>query len=45
MASSWGSFPDKKVYFIIWFIAGVIGSIFIFSRLRSLNRIVRDAGA
>ena len=42
MASSWGSFPDKKVYFIIWFIAGVIGSVFIFSRLRSLNRIVRE---
>jgi POT family proton-dependent oligopeptide transporter len=42
MTSSWGSFPDKRVYFIIWFIAGVIGSAFIFARIGSLNRIVRD---
>ncbi|HWB91735.1 MAG TPA: peptide MFS transporter, partial [Puia sp.] len=26
MTSSWGSFPDKRVYFILWFIAGVVGS-------------------
>jgi len=42
MASSWGSFPDKRIYFIIWFIAGLIGSVFIFSRIRWLNRIVRE---
>lgn len=42
MASSWGSFPDKRIYFIIWTVAGVIGSIFIFGRIRSLSRIVRE---
>jgi len=42
MASSWGTFPDKRIYFIIWFIAGVIGSAFIFSRIRSLSRIVSE---
>jgi proton-dependent oligopeptide transporter, POT family len=42
MTSSWDKFPDKRVYFLIWFIAGVIGSALIFSRIRSLNRIVRE---
>jgi POT family proton-dependent oligopeptide transporter len=42
MTSSWGSFPDKRVYFIIWFIAGIIGSVLIFSRIGSLSRIVRE---
>ena len=42
MASSWGSFPDKRVYFIIWFVAGVVGSAFIFARIGSLGRIVRE---
>jgi proton-dependent oligopeptide transporter, POT family len=42
MGSSWDKFPDKRVYFIIWFIAGVIGSALIFSRIGSLNRIVRE---
>lgn len=42
MTSSWGSFPDKRVYFIIWFVAGVIGSAFIFARIGSLGRIVRE---
>ena len=42
MTSSWDLFPDKRVYFIIYFIAGVLGSALLFSRLRSLNAIVRD---
>ncbi len=42
MGSSWDKFPDKRVYFIIWFIAGIIGSALIFSRIGSLNRIVRE---
>ena len=42
MTSSWGKFPDKRVYFLIWFAAGIIGGVFIFSRIRSLNNIVRE---
>jgi len=42
MTSSWDKFTDKKVFFIIWFIAGTIGSVLIFSRIKSLNRIVRE---
>ena len=41
MTSSWDKFPDKRTYFIIWFIAAVIGSALIFSRIRSLNNILR----
>jgi len=42
MTSSWDKFTDKKVFFIIWFVAGTIGSVLIFSRIKSLNRIVRE---
>lgn len=42
MTSSWDKFPDKRVYFFIWFVAGVIGSALIFSRIKWLNRIVRE---
>ncbi|HEY6899657.1 MAG TPA: peptide MFS transporter [Puia sp.] len=42
MTSSWDKFPDKRVYFIIWFVAGVIGSVLIFSRIKSLNTIIRE---
>ncbi|HEY4336229.1 MAG TPA: peptide MFS transporter [Puia sp.] len=42
MTSSWDQFPDKKVYFIIYFVAGVLGSALLFSRLRNLNTIVRE---
>jgi POT family proton-dependent oligopeptide transporter len=41
MTSSWDKFPDKRIYFFIWFVAGVIGSGLIFSRIGWLNRIVR----
>ena len=40
MTSSWDKFPDKRIYFFIWFVAGVIGSALIFSRIGWLNRIV-----
>jgi len=42
MTSSWGKFPDKRVYFLIWFAAGIVGGVLIFSRIRSLNNIVRE---
>lgn len=42
MTSSWDKFPDKRVYFIIWFVAGVIGCVLIFSRIKSLNAIIRE---
>src|SRR5258708_12893348 len=42
MTSSWDKFPDKRVYFIIWFLAAVIGGILIYSRVGSLNQIMRD---
>jgi POT family proton-dependent oligopeptide transporter len=42
MTSSWDRFPDKRVYFLIWFTAGIIGGVLIFSRIRSLNGIVRE---
>ena len=42
MTSSWDKFPDKRIYFIIWFVAAVIGGILIYSRIGSLNRIMRE---
>jgi POT family proton-dependent oligopeptide transporter len=42
MTSSWDKFTDKRVFFLIWFVAGTLGSILIFSRIKSLNRIVRE---
>jgi POT family proton-dependent oligopeptide transporter len=42
MTSSWDKFTDKKIFFLIWFVAGTIGSVLIFSRIKSLNRIVRE---
>jgi POT family proton-dependent oligopeptide transporter len=42
MTSSWDKFPDKRIYFIVWFVAAVIGGILIYSRIGSLNRIMRE---
>jgi POT family proton-dependent oligopeptide transporter len=42
MTSSWDKFPDKRVFFLIWFVAGIIGSALIFSRVGSLNRVVSE---
>jgi POT family proton-dependent oligopeptide transporter len=42
MTSSWGKFPDKRIYFLIWFVAAVIGGLLIFSRIRPLNTVLRN---
>jgi POT family proton-dependent oligopeptide transporter len=42
MTSSWDKFPDKRVYFAIWFIAATIGGILIYSRIGSLNRTLNE---
>ena len=42
MTSSWDKFPDKRIYFMIWFVAAVIGGILIYSRIGSLNRVMRE---
>jgi POT family proton-dependent oligopeptide transporter len=42
MTSSWDKFPDKRMYFIIWIVAAVIGGILIYSRIGSLNRVLHD---
>ena len=42
MTSSWNKFPDKRVFVLLWFAAAVVGGVLIFSRVRSLNRIVLE---
>lgn len=42
MASSWDSFTDKKIFFLIIAVAAFIGGIWIFSRLKALNQIVKE---
>lgn len=42
MTSFWDDFTDKKVFFLILVIAAFLGGILIFSRLKSLNSIVKD---
>ena len=42
MTSFWDAFTDKKIFFLILVIAAFIGGILIFSRLKSLNSIVKD---
>lgn len=42
MTSSWNNFPDKKIFFLVWFVAAAIGGVLIFARVRSLDRIVRE---
>ncbi len=42
MTSSWDKFPDKRIYFIVWFIAAVIGGVLIYSRIGSLNRVLKE---
>ncbi len=42
MTSFWDEFTDKKVFFLILVIAAFIGGILIFSRLKSLNNIVKE---
>jgi len=42
MTSFWDDFTDKKMFFLILVVAAFIGGILIYSRLRSLNQIVKD---
>ncbi|MGB3115882.1 MAG: peptide MFS transporter [Ferruginibacter sp.] len=42
MTGFWDDFTDKKMFFLILVIAAFIGGILIFTRLKSLNQIVRD---
>jgi proton-dependent oligopeptide transporter, POT family len=42
MTSFWDSFTDKKMFFLILVVAAFIGGILIFSRLKSLNGIVKE---
>ena len=42
MTSFWDDFTDKKMFFLILVIAAFIGGILIYSRLRSLNQILKD---
>jgi len=42
MTSFWDNFTDKKMYFLILVVAAFLGGILIFSRLKSLNSIVKE---
>jgi POT family proton-dependent oligopeptide transporter len=42
MTSFWDDFTDKKVFFLILVVAAFLGGILIYSRLKSLNQIVKD---
>jgi proton-dependent oligopeptide transporter, POT family len=42
MASSWDSMHDKKIFFGIIAVAAVLGGLLIFSRVKSLDKIVKD---
>ena len=41
MASFWDSFTEKSVFFLIMTIAAFIGGVWIFTRIKSLNAIVK----
>ncbi len=42
MTSFWDDFTDKKMFFLILVVAAFIGGILIYSRLKSLNQVVKD---
>jgi proton-dependent oligopeptide transporter, POT family len=42
MTSFWDEFTDKKMFFLILVVAAFIGGILIYSKLKSLNKIVRE---
>ena len=42
MTTFWNDFTDKKMFFLILVIAAFIGGILIYSRIKSLNQIVRE---
>jgi POT family proton-dependent oligopeptide transporter len=42
MTSFWDEFTDKKMFFLLLVVSAFIGGILIFSRLKSLNQILKD---
>ena len=42
MTGFWDDFTDKKMFFLILVVAAFIGGILIYSKIKSLNQIVRD---
>lgn len=42
MASSWDSITDKRIFFGIIAVAAILGGLLIFSRVKSLDKIVKD---
>ena len=42
MTSFWDDFTDKKMFFLILVVAAFIGGILIYSKLKSLNQVVKD---
>lgn len=42
MATFWDQMPDKKIFFGIIAIAAILGGLLIFSRIKTLDKIVRD---
>lgn len=42
MATFWDQMPDKRIFFGIIAIAAILGGLLIFSRVKSLDKIVRD---
>jgi POT family proton-dependent oligopeptide transporter len=42
MTGFWDDFTDKKMFFMILVVAAFIGGILIYSRIKSLNQIVKD---
>lgn len=42
MTTFWTDFTDKKMFFLILVIAAFVGGVWIFSRIKSLNEIVRE---
>jgi POT family proton-dependent oligopeptide transporter len=42
MTGFWDDFHDKKIFFGILVVAAFIGGILIYSRIKSLNQIVRE---
>jgi proton-dependent oligopeptide transporter, POT family len=42
MTGFWDEFTDKKIFFLILVVAAFIGGILIYSKIKSLNQIVRD---
>jgi proton-dependent oligopeptide transporter, POT family len=42
MASFWDKIPDKKIFFGIITVAAILGGLWIFSKIKSLNQVVKE---